>query len=111
MLLHWNDPIGIEISDSFAYKWAFCGKTLVRGYFFLNDRLMSATEAVIYLNSLPTVKEIQQILPRLEGSYNIIVQRDDGFLACVDPVRSMPLFYQDTQEGLVLYDTLESKGA
>lgn len=98
--------IKIRLNDNLSYKWTVGEKGCVRGYAYVGDEYLEGNTLLAYLQTAGTQEEMREKIVRLNGLYSFILDTPFGVLACVDQVRSMPLFYQMADE-IVLYDNLD----
>ena len=97
--------IKIHLSDNLSYKWTIGDSGCIRGYAYVGEEFLEGETLLRYLVSASSQEDAIQKICSLNGFYNLILQMPFGVLACVDQVRSMPLFYR----GNKLFDTLDEK--
>lgn len=59
------------------------------------------------LVNIKHIEELKKILKDLNGAYSIIIEMADKIIACVDHIRSFPLFYCLVEGELLLSDCLD----
>lgn len=95
--------VQVHLKDNLAYKW-FIGKAgCVRGYAYVGERFLEGETLLGYLSTATEREELLRKIISLNGLYSFILHTDFGVAACVDPVRSMPLFYRGSE----LFDALD----
>lgn len=103
-----RDGIHLNLSDTLAYPWTVTDNIFVRGYAYLGDCLLTGPLFAQHFESCGSMEDVIAEFEKLNGSYNVIVLCDNKLIACVDPVRSMPLFYREAAEQLELFDSLQT---
>lgn len=86
-----NNELGVEINTS--AKWVSVGNTRVRGHVFLGDKSLSAHMIARQIDCLDTPEQVIKLVERFNGFFSIIRCFPTSLIACVDRIRSMPLFY------------------
>ena len=104
------ENIKLILKDKLSYKWSAAKEVYVRGYAFNGETLLIGKDLIEYFEGIISEKDFAARLSCLEGIYNIIVITPSGTFACVDQVRSMPLFYDmdfDDSGKVTLLDAID----
>lgn len=96
-------PVKIHLKDNLSYKWTADAAGCVRGYAYVGEKFLEGNDLLDYLATASTQGEMLQKIKSLNGFYSIILETPFGILACVDQIRSMPLFYRGSE----LFDALD----
>lgn len=95
--------IQAHLKDNLSYKWTASETGCVRGYAYVGEQLLEDEALLNYLTAVSTQEEMLQRIVSLNGLYSFILYTSFGVVACVDQVRSMPLFYRGNE----LFDALD----
>lgn len=86
-------------------SWASHQRTYVRGHAFFNNDLLSAKELAQQFDLCAgDPKKFQSLLKKLNGFFSVVHQSDKNTLAAVDIIRSIPLFYSESEMGFFISD-------
>lgn len=104
MELQYGD-VKIHLKDDLAYKWTVTDSGCARGYAYADGKFLEGETLLAYLAEASAREDMLQKICSLNGLYSFILQTPFGVLACVDQIRSMPLFYR----GRELFDALDEE--
>lgn len=96
------DMVQVHLKDNLSYKWFTSKAGCVRGYAYIGKQFLEGETLLAYLSAATVREELVQKIVSLNGLYSFILHTNFGVVACVDQVRSMPLFYR----GFELFDAL-----
>lgn len=82
----------VILQDMLAYKWYIMGQICVRGFAYFNQSLLKDDGLARYFQYVSTPSEFVERISQLDGFFNVIMEARGGVFACVDQIRSMPLF-------------------
>ena len=104
MELQYSD-VQIHLKDTLSYKWTANEVGCARGYAYVDKEFLEGESLLSYLGKASTREELHEKIVRLNGLYSLILDMPFGVVACVDQVRSMPLFYRGNE----LFDALDEE--
>ena len=99
--LHYG-AVSIHLRDNLSYKWTVGEAGCVRGYAYVGEKCLKGEAFLSYLEAVSGPAELLEKIVSLNGLYSFILHTAFGVAACVDQIRSMPLFYRGTE----LFDAL-----
>lgn len=100
--------IKLELKNNNGFKWYSKNGIYVKGFAFDRGKQFYKGEKLIELfRNINLVEDFEKILLELNGSFAIVVQIDNKLFSAVDRLRSIPLFYSQTTDSLLLTDTIE----
>ena len=102
MELRYGDVL-LHLRDSLSYKWTATETGCVRGYAYVGEKFLKGKALLSYLEAVSSQVELEEKIVSLNGLYSFILYTAFGVVACVDQIRSMPLFYRGTE----LFDALD----
>jgi asparagine synthase (glutamine-hydrolysing) len=90
-----------------GFQWQKAGRIHVKGYLLdsINNISLGPAEVANLFREVDSLVEFAETLEGLTGCFAIILETEDGFLACSDIVRSIPLFYVLRNDLLILTDS------
>jgi asparagine synthase (glutamine-hydrolysing) len=99
-----SKPVRLRLVRNEGFRWATNGTVHVKGYFHIGSKLFGGDSAVEFFTAINGQKEFESSLRELNGSFAVVICREDKILAAVDRLRSIPLFYSDSGQ-MVLSDS------
>ena len=90
-----------------GFEWFNKNGIFLKGYFYIDGKYKTLEEVADYLADIISREDFKNRLAKLDGGFSVIVQKDSVTYACVDRVRSIPLFYSD-KFGSVISDDVEA---
>ena len=92
--------------------WFRSGRVLAKGSVFLSSGERLEAEALARrIDEIGEVDKILREAATLNGFFALVMEDDSNLLALVDRVRSIPLFYSASEDGVLVRDALPSQYA
>lgn len=87
--------VNIRVSNNLGSPWVETAIGMVKGYAFLEDRLLSPQELLIYCkHAIDCFEDREERLEQLNGCFSIILNMKDRICLISDKLKTYPLFYQ-----------------
>lgn len=102
--------VNIRVSNNLGSPWVETAIGMVKGYAFLEDRLLSPQELLIYCkHAMDSYEDREEKLEQLNGCFSIILNTKDSICLISDKLKTYPLFYQLVDGVYYITDTGQEK--
>lgn len=120
----------MKLINNKAFEWEKHGKVNIKGFYqnpvcdwtneesdliksLFNKQIVSTEVILGRMNNAKSLQEILDTVNLLNGQFAVVIEDEDYIFAAVDNIRSIPLFYKDSGEGVkvsdISYELLEDK--
>lgn len=99
----------IIINNNKGFKWTNFKDIWFKGYI-INDSQNTCTDSEIkdLYNSTKNESDFRTKIQKLNGAFSVIAQNSNYIYACVDHIRSFPLFYYFENKRFLISDDIDS---
>jgi asparagine synthase (glutamine-hydrolysing) len=88
-----------------GFQWYSSKNTFAKGYLYDEQNKLFADEQIIqYFDKATTVEIFQKKLRTANGFFLVIKKIEEGWVAAVDHIRSMPLFFSKKENEILISD-------
>jgi len=87
-----------------ADRWRRFDNIYIRGNAYLDGVFITLEAIPQIFKEIKTFEEFMTIIKKLNGSFAIIYEKNDGLLLAVDRIRSIPIFYSLSDENAYISD-------
>ncbi len=99
--------IQVNLTNNNGYKWHHVGGVWSKGFAFLpNGELLRDSEFVKWIHDNLDFDNALTLVGSLDGQFSIVVANNNACIGIVDRTLSMPLFYRQSDEDLIIRDQL-----
>jgi asparagine synthase (glutamine-hydrolysing) len=95
----------VFLQNNRAFSWNSSENCFVKGYFFdktggyySNEKLLS------YFEEVDSFSDFEERVRYANGSFSVVVKKDDDLFIAVDKIRSLPLFYARMEGSWIVSD-------
>ncbi len=100
-----ENKMSIECKHNRGFKWYSNNNTLAKGYLYNDQNELFADEAIVhFFKDATTVEIFGKKLKSANGFFMIIKEIEAGWVAAVDHIRSMPLFFSKKKNEIFISD-------
>lgn len=85
--------------------WVQEGSTYISGFTFYKGKRYEATEFAALIDAL-SAEDFVSLLQELIGNFAVVTEKNGVCIACIDLIRSVPLFYKVESEVLYISDDI-----
>lgn len=100
----------ISITNNNGFKWFTSENISAKGFFFDNDGNYYEKDSMLELivnKNISSDDELKSFLHSLNGFFAMIIQKNGRIYCAVDRLRSIPLFYKQDKDRLIITDAIQ----
>ncbi|MFC1490172.1 7-cyano-7-deazaguanine synthase [Candidatus Latescibacterota bacterium] len=97
--------VSVELKFNHGFKWFEKNGIYVKGYVFdKNNNLYRNNGLTDYFRGCESEAEFRHKVEQANGIFSVVILTDNIVYAAVDRIRTFPLFYTETQSGIIISD-------
>ncbi|QDA30611.1 asparagine synthetase B family protein [Thermococcus indicus] len=96
--------ISIKLQNDYGYKWEEYEGNYAKGFAFLNGELYTGKQLIKMFLELEDFENIDSIMPKLQGIFALVIQKDGDIYLIEDITRTFPLFYAKAGDDIIITD-------
>lgn len=98
--------IKLELYNNKGFNWYTKNNTYVKGFAFNKSLLLKEDTLVDYLLNIKSKDEFEKKIIELNGSFVVIIKEENNIYCAVDRLRSIPIFFRQSNEEILITDTV-----
>lgn len=97
----------MKISLRSRNGWGWCDSANIHlcGYAYIDNKFYNTSNLVVYFANAKSVDDIIKILRLIDGCFALVVELEGGIFLATDHVRSIPLFWFESEGEFTVLDT------
>ena len=97
--------MNIFCKNNRGFEWNESKDTFAKGYLYNEENKLYENQSLVdYFKKAETPEEFERLLKTSNGFFIVIKKYQNGWLAAVDPIRSMPLFFTCQENQIFISD-------
>lgn len=96
----------LRLTNNRGFRWVADENSYVKGFAFYKNRLYRDDTFLGLISQVKNLVEFRNLIAELNGSFAVVLIREDELFAAVDRVRSIPLFYVKEGHSITIVDHL-----
>lgn len=106
-----HDKVIIDLKRDRSYQWYSEDGICVCGYAFQDQNIYQGAALANCFVGLSSLEDLLELVKRFNGCFAVIIFIEQGVFACTDRLRSIPLFWYQTENEVVITDRLRMADA
>lgn len=98
--------VDIKLYNNNAYNWYSRDNIFVIGYLIIDNKIYKDEQLINYVEKIKSKEELKEKLIEANGYYSIVIKNNDEILLASDVIRSFPVFYQISNDKIIISDDI-----